>query len=282
MVRYCSQCGKEGGFFDFDIKQRSLPLSKERVLCSSCYNIIYPKENAEYQQIMQWKSRVLRSFYEGTVKQFCHEQGISTMEKRWTTAVSRKGTRYQRQYNYYFTYEELVTALIRYVSLQRILDFAKKKGVPVHDVELEIDQYKSKKKQMEKPATAPQMNDGMFNQILEKIDLFKPLLPSYPNELSYQLDLGRYLLQYFPTAQLEQQRSSARPDIVIGDIAIEIKGPTNEDGLRSIADKCLRYPLYFEKGLIIVLFDVKVTSRYIDDFKRGLQNKFPQVVIKCK
>ena len=282
MVRKCSECGKEGGFFDFDIKHRSLPLSKERILCSSCYNNIYPKENAEYQQIMQWKSRILRLFYEGTVKQFCHEQGISTMEKRWTTAVSRKGTRYQRQYNYYFTYEELVAASMKYVGLQRILDFAKKKGVPVHDIELEIDQYKSKKKQMEKPAMAPEINDSVINRILEKIDQFKPLLPNYPNELSYQLDLGRYLLQYFPTAQLEQQRSSARPDIVIDNIAIEIKGPTYQDGLRSIADKCFRYPLYFEKGLIIVLFDVKVTSRSIDDLKKGLQNKFPHVVIRCK
>lgn len=231
---------------------------------------------------MGWKSRILRSFYEGTIKQLCREQGISTMEKRWTTAVSRKGTRYQRQYTYYFTYEELVATLMKYVSLQKILDFAKKKGVPVHDVELEIDQYYSKKNHIEKPTAIPQINDGVFNQILEKIDQFKPLLPFYPNELSYQLDLGRYLLQYFPSTKLEQQRSSARPDIVINDIAIEIKGPTYEDGLRSIADKCLRYPLYFEKGLIIVLFDVKITSRYIDDFKKGLQNKFPHVVIRCK
>jgi hypothetical protein len=82
--------------------------------------------------------------------------------------------------------------------------------------------------------------------------------------------------------RVEHQKDSSRPDIVIGDVAIEIKGPNNENGLRSIADKCLRYPLYFEKGLIIVLFDVKVTSRYIDDWRLGLQNKFPHVIIRYK
>jgi hypothetical protein len=292
MVRYCSECGKEGGFFEFDIKTRVLPLSKARMLCLSCYDKIFAKENPEYQKIVQqkkaenekimkWKNRILRSFYEGTVKQLCHEKGISIMEKRWTTATSRRGTTYDRQYNYYFTYEQLIPVLMNSVSLNDLLDFAKKKNIPVRDIELEVDQYYAKKKQVQEPHV-PQMNDDVYKKILEKIDLFKPLLPYYPNELSYQLDLGRYLLQYFPTAKLEQQRSSARPDITIDNIAIEIKGPTYEEGLRSIADKCLRYPLYFEKGLIIVLFDVKVTSRYIEDWQKGLQNKFPHVVIRCK
>jgi hypothetical protein len=203
------------------------------------------------------------------------------MEKRWTEAVSRRGTRYQRQYNYYFTYEELVASLMKYISLQKILDFAKSKNIPVREVEFEIDQYFRKKNLVDDPSDS-QVNDGVFQKILEKIDLFKPLLPYYPNELSYQLDLGRYLLQYFPTAKLEEQRNSARPDITIDDVAIEIKGPTYEIGLQSIADKCLRYPLYFEKGLIIVLFDVKITSRFLEDWKKGLQTKFPHVVIRCK
>jgi hypothetical protein len=281
MARYCSNCGKEGGFFDFDIKDRDLPLSNKRMLCSNCFNDIFPKENAEYQKIMQWKSRILRTFYEGTIKQLCHERGIPTMEKRWTTAVSRKGTRYDRQYNYYFTYEELVAKLMKYVNLQTIIDFAKKKSIPVREVELEVDQYYTQKKHAKEPVVS-QINDDVIKKIIDRIDQFKPLLPFYPNELSYQLDLGRYLLQYFPNAKLEEQRSSTRPDITIENIAIEIKGPTYEDGLRTIADKCLRYPLYFEKGLIIILFDVKVTSRYIEDWKKGLQNKFPHVVVICK
>ena len=120
----------------------------------------------------------------------------------------------------------------------------------------------------------------LFLSVVDAIKAFKPLLPDYPNELPYHVDLARWLEPKFPMLRVEEQIGSARPDIVIEDIAIEIKGPTHEDGLRSIADKCLRYSLYFEKGLIIVLFDVKVTSRYIDDLKKGLQNKFPHVVIR--
>jgi len=297
MVRYCSECNREGGFFD--IKNRNLPISNQRMLCSDCYEKIFIKEYAENeiilqekqkilqekreekQKIWEWKNRILRQFYEGTIKQLCHEQGIHTMEKRWTTAVSRRGTSYNRQYTYYFTYEELVGSLSEYVSLQNIMDYAKKKNIPIRDIELEIDQYYTKKKQTKEPAVS-QINDETLKKIVEKIDQFKPLLPFYPNELSYQLDLGRYLLQYFPNAKLEEQRSSARPDITIENVAIEIKGPTYEEGLRTIADKCIRYPLYFEKGLIIVLFDVKVTRRYIEDWQKGLQNKFPHVVVICK
>jgi hypothetical protein len=292
MARYCSECGKEGGFLDFDIKYRKLPLSKERMLCLNCYDKIFPKENAEHQKIQRerneenqnilwWKDRILRTFYEGTIKQLCHEQAIPIMQKRWTEAVSRRGTRYQRQYNYYYTYDELVSSLRAHVDLYTILDFAKKKNIPVRDVELEIDQYYRKKKQIANPI-APHVNDEVFLKILEKIDSFKPLLKNYPDEFAYQLDLGRYLLQYFPNATLEEQRSSARPDITIDDIAIEIKGPTLEIGLQSIADKCLRYPLYFEKGLIIVLFDIRITSRFLEDWKKGLQNKFPHVIVICK
>lgn len=281
MARYCSECGKEGGFFDFEIKSRTLPLSKERVLCLNCYNKIYPKENEEYQKIMHWKNRILRSFYEGTVKQLCREQGIHLMQKRWTEAVSRRGTRYQRQYNYYFTYEELVIALIKHVSLQKILDFAKRMNIPIREVQLEIDQYYTKKKLAEDPSLS-QVNDGVYQKILEKIDSFKPLLPYYPNELPYQIDLARYLLQYFPSVKIEEQRSSARPDITVDNVAIEVKGPTYEVGLQSIADKCLRYPLYFEKGLIIVLFDIKVTSRMLEDWQKGVRSKFPHVVVRCK
>lgn len=172
----------------------------------------------------------------------------------------------------------MVSKLIKNVSLGKLLDFAKKKNIPVREIELEIDKFYTEKKLNENPNIS-QVNNEFYQKILEKIEQFKPLLPFYPNELSYQLDLGRYLIQYFPNAKLEEQRSSARPDIVIDNIAIEIKGPTYEEGLRSIADKCLRYPLYFEKGLIIVLFDVKVTNRYIEDWKIGLINKFPNITI---
>jgi hypothetical protein len=268
MVRLCSDCGKICGFLE--IRKEDSHAGASELLCSNCY-----------ARICHWKSRILRTFFEGTLKQFCREFAIPTSEQRSTTARSRHGTHYKRYVTYHFTYEELIGEAIKQVSLHNVIEFSKKKGVPIRDLLLEIDQYYTKKK-LVYDAGNSQINDDLYQKILEKIDLFKPLLPYYPNELSYQLDLGRYLLQYFPTAKLEEQRSSARPDIIIDNIAIEIKGPTYEEGLRSIADKCLRYPLYFEKGLIIVLFDVKITSRYLEDWQKGLQEKFPHVVIKCK
>jgi hypothetical protein len=268
MVRLCSDCGRICGLLE--IRKQDSHTGSSELLCSDCYG-----------RICSWKNRILRTFFEGTLKQFCREFSIPTSEQRSTTARSRHGTRYKRYVTYHFTYEELIGKAIHTVSLHHVIEFSKKKGVPIRDILLEIDQYYTKKKLVQEPVVS-QINDGTYQKILEKIDLFKPLLPYYPNELPYQIDLARYLLQHFPSAKLEEQRSSARPDIIIDNIAIEIKGPTTERELDTIANKCIRYPLYFEKGLIIVLFDVKVTSRYLEDWQRGLQGKFPQVTIKCK
>ena len=114
------------------------------------------------------------------------------------------------------------------------------------------------------------------------IHKFEPIIENYPNELPYQIDLARYLMQYFPNTKVELQKGSARPDIIIDNIAIEIKGPTWENGLQTIADKCLRYPQYFERGFIIVLFDVKVTNRFLDDWSNGLKQKFPKITFLKK
>jgi hypothetical protein len=79
--------------------------------------------------------------------------------------------------------------------------------------------------------------------------------------------------------RVECQIGSARPDIVIEDIAIEIKGPTTEEGLRSIADKCLRYHHHFKK-MIVVLFDIQTkTSRFFNEWEEGLKKHFPDVIV---
>ena len=89
-------------------------------------------------------------------------------------------------------------------------------------------------------------------------------------------------MQYFPNTKVELQKGSARQDIIIDNIAIEIKGPTWEKGLQTIVDKCLRYPRYFERGFIIVLFDVKVTNRFYEDWTKSLMQKFPKITILKK
>jgi hypothetical protein len=74
--------------------------------------------------------------------------------------------------------------------------------------------------------------------------------------------------------QVELQRGSSRPDIVIEDIAIEIKEPTYEEGLQSIADKCLRYHHDFKK-MIFVLFNIRTKiQRFYDEWEDGFKKIF--------
>jgi hypothetical protein len=119
----------------------------------------------------------------------------------------------------------------------------------------------------------------LFLSVVNEIYSFKPLLPDYENELPYHIDLVRWLQIKFPILQVELQRSSSRPDIVIEDIAIEIKGPTYEEGLQSIADKCLRYHHHF-KQMIVVLFDIRTkTNRFYSEWEDGLKKHFPDVMV---
>ena len=119
----------------------------------------------------------------------------------------------------------------------------------------------------------------LFLNVVDAIGTFKPLFVGYYHELSYHIDLTRWLEPKFPILRVEQQIGSARPDIVIEDIAIEIKGPTTEEGLQSIADKCLRYHHHFKK-MIVVLFDVQTkTSRFFNEWEEGMKKNFPDVVV---
>lgn len=78
---------------------------------------------------------------------------------------------------------------------------------------------------------------------------------------------------------MEKQRGSSRPDIVIGGIAIEVKGPTRDKDLKTIADKCMRYSQYYKQGLIVVLFDTDVNPYMYKEWFEGLKKTHPQVVV---
>jgi len=117
-----------------------------------------------------------------------------------------------------------------------------------------------------------------INQIIGQIDLFIPAA-RFQKETEYQFYLHQWLKKTFPHVKRESQRGRSRPDLKIGNIAIEVKGPTDKRGLDTIADKCMRYGRHFPEGLIIVLFDMHVYQKMYDEWLSSLQTTFPHVKV---
>jgi hypothetical protein len=121
--------------------------------------------------------------------------------------------------------------------------------------------------------------EKVFNQIVREIEEFKPARDELRNEYAYHLSLYHWLKRTFSQAGYEKQRGSSRPDIVINDIAIEIKGPTDHEALKTIADKCMRYAKHFPEGLIVVLFEVNVNRQLYEEWYSSLQEQWPHVKV---
>ena len=102
------------------------------------------------------------------------------------------------------------------------------------------------------------------------IEGFRPA-KMFNREIRYQDELYGYLLgRLGQGVTIEKQRGRSRPDIVVDEIAIEIKGPTTNQGLQTIADKIARYRLHFA-GIVCVLFDIQDEGRY-QEWLRGIQD----------
>lgn len=115
-------------------------------------------------------------------------------------------------------------------------------------------------------------------QVVKAIKDFKPS-QRWSSEEGYHGELQGWLRARYPNSKVEKQMGSSRPDIVIKDIAVEIKGPTTYDRLDTIANKCMRYKNYFKGGLIVVLFDVLVGNRMYNEWKISLLDTFPETII---
>jgi len=99
----------------------------------------------------------------------------------------------------------------------------------------------------------------------------------FGREIRYQDELYGYLLgKLGEGVTIEKQRGRSRPDIVVGNIAIEVKGPTTNTGLQTIADKIARYRLYFS-GIVCVLFDVQDETRY-QEWLKGIRDPTVAVI----
>ena len=110
-------------------------------------------------------------------------------------------------------------------------------------------------------------NSSLVDKIVHEIESYRhprKELTEYP----YHVGLHGWLNHSFPKIGFELKKGSARPDIVVGNFAIEIKGPTHHKDLQTIADKINRYLQNFDK-IIIVLFDIQVSETLLDDFLKG-------------
>ncbi|GAB7016430.1 hypothetical protein [Methanogenium cariaci] len=133
-------------------------------------------------------------------------------------------------------------------------------------------------------------NDSdQFNEIVEKILQFRynqnrrrKFSDNHELEEDYHNQLHQWLKSVYPNAINDtNQRGSSRPDIVIDDICIEIKGPTRKNDVRDIGQKLFRYRNHYDPRIIVVFFypEINLESQYFCEFITGVNRDLPEVVI---
>lgn len=114
--------------------------------------------------------------------------------------------------------------------------------------------------------------NSFTKRLIQDIKDFQPTR-KYKDEFPYQIELQGWLKKDYPQSKIETQTGSSRPDIIIDQVAIEIKGPTTTKDLKTIADKLLRYRIYYNH-IIVVLFDVQMKDRYYNEWINGINNTY--------
>ncbi|HLC46822.1 MAG TPA: hypothetical protein VJI75_03700 [Candidatus Nanoarchaeia archaeon] len=119
-----------------------------------------------------------------------------------------------------------------------------------------------------------------IQQILKEIDSFTPS-KNWHSEEGYQGELQGHLKHKFPTSRVEVQVGASRPDIVIDNVAIEIKGPTDDNAINSLPAKCIKYTKQYDY-LIIVLFNPSFSKRNYHEIMSGIKKLHSHVEILIK
>lgn len=301
MVKFCSKCGienQESASFCSScgnnlqqqkvepslVNAETVPFWKKTITSIGKSLVKGVKTIAESSartiQVRNWKDQLLRRMNTSYLIALCREKNIATITtKSELKENKRTGEMYWKESQYKYSYDELVSRINNRVGLEEIISFAKRNHINVRDILGEIDKKKAEwhiKEITEKINESEMVN---FTLELEKaIHEFQPLRRYY-EEILYQDSLATWLRSKFPDTEVEIGRGSTRPDIIVNDIAIEVKGPTNDAGLQTIADKCMRYHQYFPKGLICVLFDVQVYPQRYEDWLRGMKKTFANVIV---
>ena len=97
-------------------------------------------------------------------------------------------------------------------------------------------------------------------------------------QIVVRAELSGCLKHEFKISEIELQTGTSRPDIVIGDIAIEVKGPTTNEALNTLATKIFKYSHYY-KHMIIVLFKPQFSERNYNELVAGIKRRYPEVEV---
>lgn len=168
------------------------------------------------------------------------------------------------------------------VSLDDIKDYAKKQRISITDVVKEENTLTAQRAQIINPTVTPDIlepstHSKLLQRVIAEIEAFRPAR-AYKEESHYQVELNGWLKSKFPSAAIEIQTGYSRPDIVIDNVAIEIKGPTKARDLDTILDKCHRY-LQNHDHLVVVLFDVDVKADRYAEWLDSIKTHFPDVPV---
>lgn len=117
------------------------------------------------------------------------------------------------------------------------------------------------------------------NSLLElnnKIKEFKPIR-QYKEERLYQTELVWFLKNNYPDLKIEETKDYSRPDIIIDNIAIEIKWPTTMSWLKTLPDKINSYLPKWDY-LFIVLFNIQIKVENKERNKEIYENKKQEIL----
>jgi len=244
------------------IKHNSTNKSDFSILNNNKVFNFLPKEfiSQNKSKIKKWKKKILFRLSKFQIKKICWNNNI----KADYNINDRK---------------ELISKIVKKLSFKSILFYINIWNINIKDITGEIEDYliKWKINQLEKK-TKQNKNNNLLLDVERTIYKFKPFR-KYKYEFEYQDTLASFIKAKYPDTKIEVSSNSTRPDIYVNGIAIEVKGPTFETDLQTIADKCIRYTQNFPNGLICVLFDIKVSENRYKDWLNGMKNNFPEIKI---
>ena len=154
-----------------------------------------------------------------------------------------------------------------------LVSFTDRHGKEYWVIPEEIEKIKQKDEE-------ERIKESLLFNVKQAIKEFKPSR-QWGNENNYHIELLGHLKRDFPNIRYEVQSGSSRPDLIIGNIAIEIKGPTDNQALNTLSTKILKYSHYYE-NIVIVLFECNFSERNFNEILSGINRNFPHVFVICK